>query len=157
SLAAEPQLLAFLDTGRHFDLELSAINTKTNGAAHRSGLKGNCGLGFHFARWLRPGSPSASAPSLAAENVLDAAPPTENIAEHLGRHLGIPLEFNPAARRAAAPMEATRPRSGPGICAGEPELIVLRSPLLVAQHIVGFLYFLEAGLRLLVAWIAVRM
>src|SRR5262249_18266919 len=121
-------------------------------------LEGNGRLGFHFAGRFRAGAPSAAAPPLAAEDLLEsaaAAPAAEHVAENLRGHFRIALKLKSTTRRPFAPVEAARSRSRPRSRAGEAELIVLRAAFLVTQHVVGFLHFLEARFRLLVAGVAV--
>src|SRR5436309_1402362 len=108
-------------------------------------------MGNRLARLWSPAS-SAGAAALA-EQVAQAAH-ARHAAEAAQQFLhlaGIDLD---TFTEAAAPLEAARGAVGSAAGTREPELIVLRAFVLVAENVVGFLHFLETRFRLLVAGIA---
>src|SRR5262249_19942255 len=156
TLARQAQALALLDSGGHLDVDLPAVHGQRYGATHRGGEEGDVGLGLDL---LRPG-PSAAPPLLRrAEQFLDTgagagapAAPLGEVAEDLAQVAGLEgalVEGPPAG----TPLEAlgSAPRRWPG----EAEAVVLGALVLVAQHVVGFLHFLELVCRRLVARVAV--
>src|SRR5262249_43630102 len=151
TLPAQAEFLAVLDAAWDLDFELAVVDLEADSASECSDLEGYGGVGFDLGRRPRPGPASRACSS--AEQVLEATA-AKHVAEHLGGHFGIALELK-VARPAAPPVEsAWAARTAAG--AGEAELIVLRPAFLIAEHVVGFLHFLESGFGLFVAWIAVR-
>ena len=108
---------------------------------------------------VRPAGGAAAAAKdvveVDAAEAAGSAGTAEDLAEDLLGLLGIDLEAA-VAGDAAAPMKPAG-AAGAGLRPGEAEAVVLFALGLVAEHVVGVLHFLEVGLGLLVAGIAVGM
>src|SRR5262249_38829257 len=108
-------------------------------------------LAFHFLRRLRPARPSA-APA-AAKKVAEAAAGAEELTKNLGGFVRIDLLV---AARTAAPAKSRPARSAhAAVRADLAKAVELGALGLVAEHVVGVLYFFEPRFGLLVAGIAI--
>src|SRR5439155_23476147 len=149
ALARQAHRLAVADAGRDAHVDLPAADVERQRAAAGRGVEGD----RHLVGLLRgrrgPATGAARAPAAVGA---EAAKPAEaaELAEDFLELRGIDLG---AAAGAAAPVESGA--AGRLAGADEAEAVVLLAFLLVAEDVVGVLDFLEAGLGLLVARVAV--
>src|SRR5207249_969424 len=100
SLALQAQHLAFLDAGRHFDIDLPAVDLQGNRAALGRRQEGYRNLALDLLR--RFGSPAAARPRPAAEDVAGVGLAAKELAKEIGSLARIHLL---KAARPAAPVK----------------------------------------------------
>src|SRR5262249_21724652 len=141
-LALQAHDLAFLDAGRHFHLDFTAVELDVDRTAKGRPLEGNRHFGFDLGGWLWPAA--ATTASSPTKNFAHA-PEAKQLAEALG-HFGVHL-----GEVAGGPTPVERLSAGVGgsdgetaVRTNEAETIVLGAFGLIAEDVVGFLHFLEA-------------
>src|SRR5262249_15029658 len=146
SLSLKPQGLTILDSGRNLDREFLAIDRQVEWTAQSRDGEWHLDLGLGFACWLRP----TTAARARGRTALIKGPATEEAPEQIGSRLGIHFD----SARPAAPVELGAPRPAMRAAGSSlAEAIVLGTLGGIAQHVIGFLNFLELGFGFLVAGI----